>query len=219
MKMNELQLQKQSLNIEEISDSLAVYDEKSLKSTFEIIKAIRKHKDIIIEYWKSAKEAAKKSYYEILNKEKEMLNVCEVSEKNLKEKILKYKQTQDKKYQDLISHAEIERRSQIENILSEAQELQNQGKFQQAKNKFDEAEKLKQINLSLDLHEKENKISTQKRFRCKVTDNKLVPCFFDGIKIREINTKKLLEIKRKNPEVKIPGVEFYKEENLIIRSV
>ena len=78
---------------------------------------------------------------------------------------------------------------------------------------------MKRINLSLDLHQKENKISTQKRFKCKVTDNKLVPCFFDGIEIREINTKKLLEIKRKNSQVEIPGVEFYKEENLIIRSV
>ena len=60
MKMNELELQKQSLNIEEISDSLAVCDEKSLKSIFEIIKAIRKHKDMIIEYWKSVKKLAKK---------------------------------------------------------------------------------------------------------------------------------------------------------------
>ena len=148
-----------------------------------------------------------------------MLSVCEQSEKNLKEKILKYKQTQDEKYQDLISHAEIERRSQVKMILNEAQKLQNQGNFQQAKNKFNEAKKLKRINLSLDLHQKENKISTQKRFKCKVTDNKLVPCFFDGIEIREINTKKLLEIKRKNSQVEIPGVEFYKEENLIIRSV
>ena len=47
----------------------------------------------------------------------------------------------------------------------------------------------------------------------------MCPCFFDGIEIREINTKKLLEIRKKTPEVKIPGVEFYQDENLVIRSV
>ena len=67
--------------------------------------------------------------------------------------------------------------------------LENQGDQEQAQIKFKEYEKLKKIKLSLDLSKKENNISTQKRWKCKVTDNKLVPCFFNSIEIREINTK------------------------------
>ena len=93
----------------------------------------------------------------------------------------------------------------------------NKGKYEDASLKLAEAEKLERISLSLDLSKNQNKISTQKRFKCRVTDNKLVPCFFDGIEIREINTKKLLEIRKKAPEVKIPGVEFYQDESVVIR--
>ena len=57
----------------------------------------------------------------------------------------------------------------------------------------------------------------QKRFKCKVTDNKLVPCFFNEVEIREINTKKLLEIRKENPDVKIPRVKFYHDESVVIK--
>ncbi len=217
--MNKIELQKQSLNIEEVSDNMVICDDESLKFTFEIIKAIRKQKERIIEYWKNTKESAKKAYQAISNKEKEMLEICENSEKLLKEKILTYNQRQEKRQKELIDRAEDSRKNQLKNILAEAFELEKQGKYKEAERKLAESEKLKRINLSLDLFSKENKITTQKRWKCKVTDNKSVPCFFDGIEIREINTKKLLEVRKKDPEVTIPGVEFYTEENLIIRSV
>lgn len=217
--MNKIELQQQSLNIEEVSDNVVICDDESLKFTFEIIKAIRKQKERIIEYWKNTKESAKKAYQAISNKEKEMLEICENSEKLLKEKILTYNQRQEKRQKELIGRAEDSRKNQFKNILAEASELEKQGKYKEAERKLAESEKLKRINLSLDLFSKENKITTQKRWKCKVTDNKSVPCFFDGIEIREINTKKLLEVRKKDPEVTIPGVEFYTEENLIIRSV
>lgn len=217
--MNKIELQKQSLNIEEVSDNMVICDDESLKFTFEIIKAIRKQKERIIEYWKNTKESAKKAYQAISNKEKEMLEICENSEKLLKEKILTYNQRQEKRQKELIDRAEDSRKNQLKNILAEAFELEKQGKYKEAERKLAESEKLKRINLSLDLFSKENKITTQKRWKCKVTDNKSVPCFFDGIEIREINTKKLLEVRKKDPKVNIPGVEFYTEENLIIRSV
>ena len=217
--MNEIEIKKQSFDIQEVADNVIVCDNDSLNFTFEMIKAIRKHKQIIIEYWKKAKESTKKAYQDISSKEKEMLEVCETSEKLLKDKILKYKQTQDEKQKKLILQAENERKNQVEEALNEAINLESQGKYEEASLKLAESEKLERISLSLDLSKNQNKINKQKRFKCKVTDNKLVPCFFDGIEIREINTKKLLEIRKKTPEVKIPGVEFYQDENLVIRSV
>jgi len=217
--MNEIEIEKQSFDIQEVADNVIVCDNDSLNFTFEMIKAIRKHKQIIIEYWKNAKESTKKAYQDISSKEKEMLEVCETSEKLLKDKILKYKQTQDEKQKKLILQAENKRKNRVEEVLNEAINLESQGKYEEASLKLAESEKLERISLSLDLSKNQNKINTQKRFKCKVTDNKLVPCFFDGIEIREINTKKLLEIRKKTPEVKIPGVEFYQDENLVIRSV
>lgn len=217
MKMNEIEIEKQSFDIQEVADNVIVCDNDSLNFTFEMIKAIRKHKQIIIEYWKNAKESAKKAYQDISSKEKEMLEVCETSEKLLKDKILKYKQTQDEKQKKLILQAENKQKNRVEEVLNEAINLESQGKYEEARLKLAESEKLERISLSLGLSKNQNKINTQNRFKCKVTDNKLVPCFFDGIEIREINTKKLLEIRKKTPEVKISGVEFYQDESVVIR--
>ncbi len=215
--MNEIELQKQSLNIEEVSDNIVICDDESLKFTFEVIKAIRKQKERIIEYWKNTKESAKKAYQAISNKEKEMLEICENSEKLLKDKVLSYKQIQEKKQKELLDQAENNRKSQLKSILAEVSELQKQGDPGQAEIKLSESKKFKRINLTFDLFAKENKITTQKRWKCKVTDNKLVPCFFNGVEIRKINIKKLLEIRKENPNVKIPGMEFYQDESVVIR--
>lgn len=217
--MDEIEIKKQSFDIQKVSNEIKISDNESLGVVFEILKALKKHKENITSYWKSAKESAKKTYQDIVFKEKQMINVCENSEKVLKDKILSYKQIQAIRYQKLINQAEIERKNQIKKVLSEALNLKIRGKCEESKLKFAELEKLERAKLSLDLNKSPNKINTQKRFKCKVTDNKLVPCFFNEVEIREINTKKLLEIRKENPDIEIPGVKFYIEENLVIRSV
>lgn len=214
--MNEIEMKKQSFDIQRVSNEIEISDSENLGVVFEILKAVKKQKNIT-SYWKSAKELAKKTYQDILFKEKQMLNICENSEKVLKDKVLKYKQIQSVVCQKLIDQAEIERKNQIKKVLNEALDLKIRGKCEESKLKFAELEKLERAKLSLDLHKSQNKINTQKRFKCKVTDNKLVPCFFNEIEIREINTKKLLEIRKENPGVEIPGVKFYQDESVIIK--
>ena len=217
--MNEIEMKKQSFDIQRVSNEIEISDSESLGVVFEILKAVKKHKENITSYWKSAKESAKKTYQDILFKEKQMLNICENSEKVLKDKVLKYKQIQSVVCQKLIDQADIERKNQIKKVLNEALDLKIRGKCEESKLKFAELKKLERAKLSIDLNKSQNKINTQKRFKCKVTDNKLVPCFFNEIEIREINTKKLVEIRKENPDIEIPGVKFYIEENLVIRSV
>ena len=215
--MNEIEMKKQSFDIQKVSNEIEISDSESLGVVFEILKALKKHKENITSYWKSAKESAKKTYQNILFKEKQMLNVCENSEKVLKDKILSYKQIQAIRYQKLINQAEIERKNQIKKVLSEALNLKIRGKCEESKLKFAELEKLERAKLLLDLNKSPNKINTQKRFKCKVTDNKLVPCFFNEVEIREVNTKKLLEIRKEIPGVEIPGVKFYQDESVVIK--
>lgn len=90
--MNEIEMKKQSFDIQRVSNEIEISDSESLGVVFEILKAVKKHKENITSYWKSAKALAKKTYQDILLKEKQMLNICENSEKILKDKVLKYKQ-------------------------------------------------------------------------------------------------------------------------------
>lgn len=217
--MNEIEIKKQSLSIQETADNLIVRDNESLQNAIEIIKAIRKQKEIIAYYWKNAKESTKKAYQEISNKEKEMIDICEKNERILKNRILDYMKCWKEKQKSLINQAKEQRESQIENLLKDAIIFESKGDLEQFKDKLNQAEKLESIDLSLDSNIKENKITTQKRWKCRIIDNKSVPAFFNGVEIREINLRNLIEIRKKIPGVKIPGVEFYQSENLIIRSV
>ena len=213
----EAEINKQSLALQDIVDDLMVNNSVDLENAVNMVRAIKKHKDMIIEYWREAKESAKKTYHEISSKEKSMLNICDSAEKSIRDKITKYNLLQKACRDEMIHQANAEKTSLIKHILDEAREFQAHGDLQEAEEKFSQAEKLQNIKTSLSEKSFINGITTQKRFKCRVTDNELVPCFFNGVEIREINTKKLLEIRKENLGVKIPGVEFYQEESVVIR--
>lgn len=71
--MNEIEMKKQSFDIQRVSNEIEISDSESLGIVFEILKAVKKQKENITSYWKSAKESAKKTYQDILFKEKQML--------------------------------------------------------------------------------------------------------------------------------------------------
>jgi len=214
----ESEINKQSLALQDIIDDLIVNNSVDLENAVNMVRAIKKHKDIIIEYWREAKESAKKTYHEISSKEKSMLNICDSAEKSIRDKITRYNLLKKACRDEMIHQANKEKTLLIKHILDEAKECQDHGDLQEAEEKFSQAEKLQNIEISLSEKSCIKGITTQKRFKCRVTDNKLVPCFFDGVEIREINTKKLLEIRKENPSIQIPGVEFYQEEILMIRN-
>lgn len=125
--MNEMEIKKKSSDIQNFSENAVVQNRSDLEDALEMLKTIKKHKTMITDYWKEAKKSAKKTYQNIVSKERQMLDICEI------------------------------------------------------------------------------------------IDNTLVPTFFKGIELREVNTKKILEIKHENPEIDIPGIKFYKEKSVAIR--
>ena len=58
--MNEIEMKKQSFDIQRVSNEIEISDSESLGVVFEILKAVKKHKENITSYWKSAKALAKK---------------------------------------------------------------------------------------------------------------------------------------------------------------
>lgn len=215
--MREAEINKQSLALQDIVDDLIVNNSWELENAVNMIKAIKKHKDMIIEYWREAKESAKETYHEISSKEKNMINICDSAEKSIRDKITRYNLLQKACRNDMINQANAEKTSLIKHILEEATDLQVHGNSKEAEEKFSQAEKLQNIKISLPEKSCIKCITTQKRWQVRIKNNESVPAFWSGVEIREINTKKLLEIRKESPSVKIPGVEFYQEEILMIR--
>ena len=83
-------------------------------------------------------------------------------------------------------------------------------------------EKIRQSEIINNLGEHKPKfegISFRKTWQVNVIDNKLVPTYYNGEEIRPINTKKLLELRKENPNIKIDGIEFYQSETAIVRFI
>lgn len=217
--MNELEIKEKSATIYELSQEIHIYSQENLMDVIEILRGIKEHKGKVIDYWKTAKEAARKAYKEIVSKEKEMLEICGEAEANLKNEILIYKRFREQKAIKISDEAEKYRQEEVNKLLNESVEAEQNGDKETAESKFRQAEMIENLEkYTAKVFQNPDGIITQKRWQVRITDNKSVPVFWGGIEIRETNTKKLLEIRKENPNVQIPGVEFYQMESVVIKS-
>lgn len=217
--MNELEIKEKSAIIYEASQEISVNNQEDLNNVIEILQGVKVHREKIIKYWKSPKESAKRAYDEIRSKEKEMLKICDETTKNLKKEILCYKTLQEKKAAKLSIEAEKYRSQEVDKLLNESIEAQQNGDEIEAESKFRQAEMIENLEkYTTKYFQKADGMAVQRRWQSRITNHKLVPAYFNGIEIREINTQKLLEIRKQQPSVKIPGVEFYQSETIAIRN-
>lgn len=215
--MNEMEIKKKSSDIQNLSENAVVQNRYDLEEALEMLKTIKKHRTMIADYWKEAKESAKKTYQNIVSKERQMLDICEKCEADLKDKILKYDTLRKFHESKLLKEADRDRMFEVQELLEEAKVFQEKGDLPKAEEKFKLAEKLAHIKIDFDKEKYLKGLLFQERTKCEIVDNKLVPTFFEGVELREINTKKILDIKHKNPEIDIPGIKFYKEKSVAIR--
>lgn len=217
--MNELEIKQKSATIYELSQEIHIHSQENLMDVLEILRGIKEHKEKVIDYWKTAKESARKAYKEIVSREKEMLEICNKAEINLKNEILIYKRFREQKAIKISDEAEKYRREEVDKLLDESIKAEQNGDKETAESKLRQAEMIENLEMyTAKIFQKQDGITTQKRWQVRITDNESVPVFFYGIEIREINTKKLLEIRKENPNVQIPGVKFYQMESVVIKS-
>lgn len=220
IKMNESEISEKSAVLCIASQEIRIHSKKDLADVVEILQGVKEHRKKIVKYWFETKGAARKAYQEICSKEKEMLRICDETIKNLKKEILCYKTMQERKATKLSAKAEEYRKQEIDKLLNESIEAHEKGDEIEAESKFQQAEMIENLEkYTAKIFHKSNGMSVQKRWDCRITNNELVPAFFNGIEIREVNTQKLLEIRKQQPSVEIPGVEFYQKEIISIRSV
>ena len=217
--MNEFEIMEKSATIYDLSQEISIQNREDLSTAVEILQNVKNHRTKVVKYWHDAKGAAEKVYKEICTKEKEMLKICDETEKILKNEILCYKSIQERKATKLSEEVEKHRKQEVEKLLNESVEAQENGDEETAKCKLRQAEMIKNLEkYTIKIFYKPDGVTVQRRWQSRITNNELVPAFFNGIEIREINISKLLEIRKTNPSVKIPGVKFYQKETIAVKN-
>ncbi len=194
--MNELEIKEKSATIHRLSQEIHIHNQENLIDVIEIFKGVKEHREKIVNYWKNAKESARKAYKEIVSKEKEMLEICDTAETNLKNEILIYKRFQEQKAIKISDEAKKYRQEEVDKLLNESVEAEQNGDKEVAQSKFRQAEMIENLEkYTAKVFQKQDGITTQKRWQVRISDNKSVPTFFNGVEIREVNIKKTLEIR------------------------
>lgn len=184
--MNELEIKEKSTVIYQMSQEVSIQNQSDLKRATEVLKGVKKHRKKIIEYWKTAKESTKKAYQEIVSKEKQMFSICDRIERNLKNEILSYKSIQEQNALKLSEKATQYRKQEVKKLLEESIIAQESGNEETAKSKLRQAEMIENLeSFTSKIFQSSSGITTQKRWQCRITDNKLVPAFLAVHKTKE----------------------------------
>ena len=146
--MNELEIRRKSATIYELSQEMYIRNQDDLKDVIEILQGVKQHREKIIGYWKPAKQSARKTYKEIISKEKSMLEICDKTIENLKNEILYYKSIQEQKTIKISEEAEKYRKEEVNKLLDESIEAEQNGDKETAKSKLHQAKMIENFQES-----------------------------------------------------------------------
>jgi hypothetical protein len=167
----------------------------------DILKDIKARIKAVKDYWKAPKAAAQAAHKTLVDREKQMLKPLEDAEATVKKTMLAYTTEQQRKRQ--------EEQARLAALAAQAEQ---QGDA-------DGAAFMREMSAAVEPVQPTGGVSVRTTWKARVTDPKLVPAYFDGYELREINMTALNGLARQyEGGLNIPGVEFYMDETLSVRA-
>lgn len=166
----------------------------------DILKDIKARIKAVKDYWKAPKAAAQAAHKTLVDREKQMLKPLEDAEATVKKTMLAYTTEQKRKRQ--------EEQARLAALAAQAEQ---QGDA-------DGAEFMREMSAAVEPVQLTGGVSVRTTWKARVTDPKLVPAYFDGYELREINMTALNGLARQyEGGLNIPGVEFYRDSTMSVR--
>lgn len=220
--ISEEQLDKKATLAKQEADKLIIKTDSDYEQACEMAKEIKAVQKQVKDYWEPLRVSAKKTYDDILDKKKQMLNPLEDAEKTLKSAMVRY--TDEQEMVRNAQEAELKRlaHAEMNKKISEACEEDAKGNYEAAEYKLAEAEVLENVaeNASaITSIPKVDGISKSKSWVIKSIDSSEVPVEVAGMEIRPVNEKLVLQlIKASKGTIKIPGIVYEETSTISIRA-
>ena len=185
----------------------------------EILKDIKARVKAVKEYWKGPKEAANAAHKELVAREAQMLKPLTEAEGIIKKSMLAYDAEVKRKRQEAEEAARRAREAEAERLAALAAKAAQDGDEDTADVLLDMAEEVPIGEIAAEAAPVAKGVSVRTTWKARVVNPKLVPAFFDGMELRSINMTALNNIaKWRNGEAQIPGVAFYQDSTMSVRS-
>ena len=216
--MDEIEVKQQATTLEQQAQDYQIATNDDYEQGAEFLKRVKGTEKEVKSYWKPAKDAAAKAHKEICQKEKAMLSICESAEKILKGKMLSYSQKVEADRRAAEEAARKTAQEESDRLLAEAAKAEKSGDSASATVNMAMAEQMESVKPTVQIAApKVTGVSKKKVWKVRVDDEKAVPSYANGICIRPVDERAIMQLHRLNPNVEIPGVTFFQTEQLAVR--
>lgn len=177
----------------------------------DILKDIKARIKAVKDYWKAPKAAAQAAHKTLVDREKQMLKPLEDAEGMVKKTMLAYT-TEQRRIAEEAAREALEEHARLAALAAQAEQQGDADSAAFMRDMMD-TEEPQQVQTATP-----KGVSVRTTWKARVTDPKLVPAYFDGYELREINMTMLNNLARWHEgQMQIPGVEFYRDEKLSVR--
>lgn len=183
------------------------------------LKEVKTRIKAVKEYWKGPKAAADAAHKELVAKETQMLKPLQEAESIIKKAMLAYTTEVERKRREAEEAARKAREAEVRRLEAIAAKAEAQGDTDTAEIMRDMAEEVPIGEIAAAAAPTAKGVSVRTTWKARVVDTKAVPAYFEGMELREINMTALNNIaKWRNGEAQIPGVEFYRDSTMSVRT-
>lgn len=190
--------------------------EQAAKALVEIKTRTKQIKD----YWQKPKADAAAAHKTICDKEKEMLKPLNEAESIIKRTMVAYQNAVEKARIEAEEAAKKRKQEETDRLLAQAIKAQEEGNDHDAEINMAMAQMIDDMNpVQSILRPKAAGTSIRKTWKARVINEKAVPAYVNGIEVRKISITALNDLaKMTNGTLEIPGVEFYQESTLSVKT-
>ena len=176
----------------------------------DILKDIKARIKAVKDYWKAPKAAAQAAHKTLVDREKQMLKPLEDAEGTVKKTMLAYT-TEQRRIAEEAAREALEVHARLTALVELAEQQGDADRAAFMRDMMDTEAQPAQPTVAA------KGVSVRMTWKARVTDPKLVPAYFDGYELREINMTALNGLARQyEGRLNIPGVKFYQDETLSV---
>lgn len=199
---------------------LQVSNQQEYEDAASFLRDIKVQSNKIKDYWKGPKAKAAAAHKDIVAREKAMLQPLADAENIVKRTMSDYLSAVAKARREAEEEARRRQQEEAERLLNQAIDAEENGDGQGAAIGLAMAEMVSDMDTPSAIDQpKAAGVSTRKAWKARVTDPEKVPAYFNGMELRSINMSALNNIaKMTRGTASIPGVEFYEDATLAIRT-
>ena len=215
----EQQLEQSAALVVKTAQGLTITNHDDFDRGNTLLKDIKTRMKQVKEYWKEPKAAADAAHKTLVAREAQMLKPLQEAESVIKKAMLAYNAEVERKRREAEAEARRKREEEVKRMEALAAKAEEQGDDDAAEVLRDMAEDTPMPEITAQAAPTAKGTSIRKTWKARVTDPNLVPAYHDGMELRSINMAALNNIaKWSGGEAKIPGVEFYQDSSMSVRT-